>query len=459
MRRAGRSGLASLILSFWCLASWAGALPVHTGNLNNAIGSLVTQKLVNRGFAANDPRIATTLNGMGTWGRQAIGVAANDARYVSQRSLGRLFVRATPIGAVLMLASDLTYTNVDQDKAQLSGAALSGSVVKDPSSGVVAGGGYWVSGGVKGGDPQSVAWQGFTVSLPWETWTFTPSSQSSWTSIRQYYIGTRWHPSYCASGGCQQSTQAVDWVASGAPITCGSGGYINSANVCTAYSYNLHNAPTYSSTPKAIEDLALDIPPTKMVSPLPDQAVADLANDWWDAATVADPNALPRAQADPITSQDVANWRAANLTKIPTISDWFAPAVPNSTSITVPVPQPSSGSSTPPSTSGNPSTPGQGAQVDLGPDPNTATPQLDATPTIQQIVGPILNLMPDLKSFTVPGHTSQCPTAHANWSLFGRAFSFTMSTHCDLMEMNRSVIQAAMLVVWTLCATFIVLRA
>lgn len=458
MRQIGRSGVASLVGLLWCAMSWAG-LPAYTGNINQNVGAVVTQKLINRGFSANDPRIASTLTSMGNVGKQAIGAAANDARYVATRSMGRLFVRMTPIGAALMLASDMTFTNIDQDKAQLAGAALAGTVVVDPSSGVTAGGGYWSASGAKGSDPQSVAWQSFTVSLPWETWSFAPYNTAAWTSIRKSYQGSRYHPTYCATGGCQVTTVYVDYISSGAPVNCGPGSYINSSNVCVAYSYNLHNAPTYTPTPKSVEDLWADIPSTKATQALPDKAIADLTNAWWDSASAADPNALPRAQTDPVTETDVATWRAANPTKSPTIQDWFAPSVPDAVSPTVPVPAPSVAPMPSTTPAANPQTSGQGTQVDLGPDPNTPSPQLEATPTIQAIVGPLLNLMPDLKNFTVPSHTSTCPTATANWSMYGRSFGFTMTTHCDLMEQNRAVIEAAMLLVWTLTATFIVLRA
>lgn len=457
----GRTGLACLILLLSCCCAFGqSTLPAYTGNVNKAVGSLVTQKLINRGFAANDPRIAQTLGSLSNFGKQAVGIAANDARYVAQRSLGRIFLRATPVGAALMLASDMTFTNIDQDQAQLAGAALSGTVISDSSAGVTAGGGYWSSSGVKGSDPQSVAWQSFTVSAPWETWSFAPYNQSSWTTVRKSYQGSRWHPSYCASGGCQLTVVYVDWIASGAPISCAAGGYINSSNQCVAYTYALHNAPSYTPTPKAVEDLAADVPPTVKAKPLSDQAIADLANQWWDKAVSTDPNAVPRAQADPVTAQDVANWKVANPTSTPTIGDWFAPAVPNATTSTVPVPQPASSTGSQPVTdpATNPATSGQGTQIDLGADPNTPPPTMEATPTIQQIVGPLLGLMPDLKSFTVPNHTGQCPTAHFDLSMINLG-AYTVDKHCMLFEQNRAVIEAAMLVVWSIASVYIVLRA
>jgi hypothetical protein len=454
--RSGRySRLAGLIAFFWCAVAFGQALPAYTGNINANVAGVVTQKIVNRGFAANDPRIASTLNSMGNVGKQAVGVAANDARYVSSaRSVGRIFMKFAGPLAVLSLASDMVFTDVDQDKAQLSGAALNGSVIKDLSSGMSVGGAYWSSSGVSGSDPKSVAWQAFTVSPPWTTWTFTEYTPGSWTSIRQIYYGTRYHPSYCAAGGCQGTAVYVDYHATGAPKTCVAGTYY-SGGACVGYSYGLQNAPTYTPTPKTVEELVPDIPPTKLTQPLPDQAIADLTNQWWDAASAADPNALPRAQTDPVTPADVASWRTANPAQSPKVQDWFSPAVPNTTSAQVPLPQPATAPTPSPNPTPNPQTPGQGTQVDLGPDPNTPPPSLEATPTIQSIVGPITSLMPDLRNFNVADQAGTCP--QSSFTVFNR--THTLSSHCDLINNNRAVIEAAMLAVWTICAMFIVLRA
>ncbi|MNW66789.1 hypothetical protein D3C74_452930 [compost metagenome] len=109
-----------------------------------------------------------------------------------------------------------------------------------------------------------------------------------------------------------------------------------------------------------------------------------------------------------------------------------------------------------PDTATNPTpTPGEGTEVDLGDDPNTPAPTMEDTPTAQAILSPILNLMPDLKNFAVPSHASECPKP--SFSVFGHDYRWEV--HCTLMDQNRALIEAAMLLVWSIAALFIVLRA
>jgi hypothetical protein len=131
----------------------------------------------------------------------------------------------------------------------------------------------------------------------------------------------------------------------------------------------------------------------------------------------------------------------------PTIDDYVGPVAPPG-SATVPFPVPGTPSPTP-------VTPGDGTKVDLGPDPNVGPPTLEGTPTAQQIVGPFLNLMPDLRAINVADYPGVCPKPSFDW----RGTTYLMESHCTLLEANRGTIQTAMLLVWTIAAVVIVLRA
>lgn len=65
------------------------------------------------------------------------------------------------------------------------------------------------------------------------------------------------------------------------------------------------------------------------------------------------------------------------------------------------------------------------------------------------------NTFDGLKGWTVPNHVSSCPQPGFDWN----GSSYTINTHCQLWTDHQSAIAAAMLVVWSIAALFIVLRA
>lgn len=90
---------------------------------------------------------------------------------------------------------------------------------------------------------------------------------------------------------------------------------------------------------------------------------------------------------------------------------------------------------------------------DLTDTTNQADPTL---PTSQEFTDSFFkDTFNGLKGWQLPSHSSQCPTGTFN--LFGQAF--VMDSHCSLINGNWGALQAAMGVVWSLMALFIVLRA
>lgn len=88
-------------------------------------------------------------------------------------------------------------------------------------------------------------------------------------------------------------------------------------------------------------------------------------------------------------------------------------------------------------------------------DPRTPQPTLETPPTGDEIIAPIIGLMPDLKSYVVPSQAGQCPKPTI--SLFGK--TFTVDAQCTIAENSRTTLMAIMAVVYAIVAVFIVLGA
>lgn len=70
------------------------------------------------------------------------------------------------------------------------------------------------------------------------------------------------------------------------------------------------------------------------------------------------------------------------------------------------------------------------------------------------------NTFTNLLSWQLPAHTSACPRPSMDLSaIFGSGSIFTLQSHCDLLNSNAAPLHSAMLIVFTLSALFIVLRA
>lgn len=105
---------------------------------------------------------------------------------------------------------------------------------------------------------------------------------------------------------------------------------------------------------------------------------------------------------------------------------------------------------------------------------NTLAPKLDTIHSdlsVTQTVADPLTLgasdMPDwgatfgaLNSWTVPAHSSACPAPSVDLSgVFGVGSVYAFDAHCQLVADHYNALQAAMMVVWSLLALFVVLRA
>lgn len=434
MRLCLHQWLALLVACFFSVGTaYSAAVPAYNGKMNQAVGGIIQNKQSTWGFAANDPRVSATLSAVST-GLTTVAVGA---------ATGAIGTIGWP--------------------ALLVGAGVSAVVGGAISLGVDAISKWWFkpdgtieqpSGVIQSPSGSSLSLYCFgTVCAP------TQKQACEGTPTPNTVIGGHTFERdarHSTSGGCElfqrDITAGGDWQSAGllytgeltlSPNKCEGINLSPSGGVCPASNWPDEGPATYPTPAAAVAAL----PDAQTATPLSDEMLAAAANTAWK--TMADQGGVPWSASDPITPADVAAWRAENASSVPTIGDMIAP-VTTSTGSTVPIAPPGVQSSTGPAV-----TPGEGEQVDLGPDPNTGAPTLETTPTALQILQPILDLMPDLKNYQVAAQAGTCPTG--SFSFFSRTFVF--DGHCDMLETNRAIIEAAMLLVFTVLSVFLVLRA
>lgn len=427
-----------IFLGFFGTATAATA-PAYSPNFGSQTSTAIQQKLIQRGFAANDPRFSATLTRVG--GSVSTAAAAGGSSWLgvaARLGMGGVAALAIP------LAIDYYLKHNGDGTVTLSGAGMGAAPnITDPSAGVSLGGGYWSStiGGVKGGHPYNVGFQAATNAY------IAPGSYYDgivqFTCIAQ--SATR---HYCEFLGRIRSTQGtasfpvsfyVEWLSSGAPVACPSGSYISSTNTCLAYAFALVNQPVYQSVPVSPQEAIADLPqPALQLALSPDIQSQTIDHLWRNASAQPGYDGIPYDPSYPITSADIPTSPTV------TVGDYVGPAVSPSGSVfpnqsPAPVIQPAPGAQ----------------NINLGPDPAIPSPTLQEPPTSLEIVQPLLNLFPSLKNFSVPSHSSVCPTG--SFSFFGRVHQF--DKHCDLFEQFRPAIYGVFLLFWTLAAVKIILEA
>lgn len=247
------------------------------------------------------------------------------------------------------------------------------------------------------------------------------------------------------------------YVNNGPSQSCAQGNYLLVGEGCLAYSFPIENVledKTGVTPQEAIDNLPEEV----LDEELNPEIIAALANRAWQQAAT-DPNydGLPFPQSNPLTAADALPWITANPDLAPTVRDFVSPnpttssssnpwSLPANPTLPAPTPaQPNQDTVNP--GAGNPTT-------NLGPDPGIGVPALEAVPTAQQIAQPILDMLPDLRGYSPSSHTGECP--RPTIELYG---IHVLDAHCILIDDNKAVIQAAMLLAWALIALFIVLSA
>lgn len=449
---------------------YPGQKPILTGYYPNpavnpqtatttAVADLVVSNQAKNGFTASDPRVQTTLKNSGL---ALVGGIAGTV--VSNAPTGAGVAASLAIGGVC-LGGTLGLGSVGCGMLAWAGGAAVAAGVSSLLHWTMNSDGTVTASSGGGADPALPAGSCYSYpnsticvgtkdavasamcSQPGSVCSGTTQGGTGWTAHYTYEAGYIWQEVIYSNGYTEGKYKiGTPTVISGTPAPSG-----------TTYATQQAAVQALSDANKA---LALNA-----------QTLAALANASLQAAQNV-PGSLPANTANPVTEADAQAVIDSMGSNAPTVGDLFSPigadAVANAGATFTPsstlgaaatsgaltgsstVTGAGTGGVTQGSTAGNTT-----VNVNLGPDPGIGSPSLEATPTASMILAPILALMPDLKAFTVPAHSGTCPTA--SFSVWGKSWS--IDTHCPLIESNRTLIEAAMLLMWSIVIVFITLRA
>jgi hypothetical protein len=93
-------------------------------------------------------------------------------------------------------------------------------------------------------------------------------------------------------------------------------------------------------------------------------------------------------------------------------------------------------------------------ELDLSAPPLQA-PTLEQAPAADTILAPLINLIPQISSFTMPTHQSACYAP----SFQVMTKTFVMSQPCELIEPHRGLIALVSVLMWSISAFLIIMGA
>ena len=423
-------------------------------NMQHAMSGITREALAKRGFAGNDPRTYSTLQGMSNTAAALAGGTA--AATVGAITLAG--ITAPAWGTILLVAAVSSAVGI---AVQLGVNGLINWLFRSDNKLDIS------------GLPQPVS--NCTLGSTFEYWDANINGLTVFACDGMNLAMQALHTRYPLAQGQSQQVSCVNAVtviscsnANGfgyayrktgtVSRTCGPGTYL-AGTECIAYTFTpapASPAATAQSMQQAFNALT-EAEKQKALNP---QLVATMANSLWQqAAALPGYAGFPYPSSNPITTAEATAWRLANPTYWPTVGDFVTPRPTTTTT-----PSPWALPSNPPTTSTspllttqpNPSVvnPATQSLTNLGPDPATPAPELEAIPTAQDILNPVLNFLPNHKSFAAPSQAGQCPTPTI--TLYG---THTLNAHCTIIDQNKSIIQAAMTFAWAAIALFIILSA
>lgn len=419
-----------------------------------AISALVGAAAAAEGFVANDPRIAATVAAIGATAAgfasslaAAAGSAVSAVPWVAvatSAGLGALLA-----GVPTTLGNDtLTAWKINSDGTVTTQKSSSSA---DPFPALTDGGAAWCVYSVCGSTADAAAQayaQHQNASGAGYTWVFDKCTlQGSTSSSCSFNLLDKTSGSMVTSSSVGPGLAAAPW----SGTACSSGMLDDTA--CMSYvppppPPPVTGSPTSAAAGTSSSDAADTLNPVML---------ADTVNALWlDAAQGSGYNGLPYPVNAPILPAQAGTIETELGSSAPTVGS-FTSGAGTLSGVSSSAPFGATGASTGAGASAVPAAtnPGSGAEVNLGPDPGVGLPSLESTPTAAQILAPLLNLLPDLRSFSVPAHGAVCSPLVIPF--FDKSLSTT--AHCDLAEKVRPELHGAMVLVYSLVALFIVLGA
>jgi hypothetical protein len=490
--------------------SHAQALPTASFVVNRAVASAVARVAAARGFAANDPKIAATLTGIGqvstslnvastavgvgmavagvpVWmgiaaslGVVALGMGVN--AWINgangEVSQAQISVAATPTGNKLLvdapaqsLPSYSAPTIIDTAPLWARAVNAGAPIYRSPSECYANEACFALP--LPPDQPSfryTADWQGKTLLATtnvfqfgqWYTFLTQPNlTMPTGVTFTWEFAGVQLFPN--STGGNQitvyinESTSGGD--SQGLPSYSRTNTYNNVGQV-----YGQIGPQYYPD----LDQAAAAISPAVKTAKISNDTLARLIDQVWQRAAM-DPNyqGVPYSYSQPVTEADVMPWAMENPQAVPTIDDLLSPASNPGTNI-VPI-SPEATPTTDPGSNPNPNpTPGTSnnvnvintpnvnvtntVRIDWGDNPDWVPPQSDMP---GEIMGSITQLFAPIQRFAVPSHNAECPRPSIN--LFER--TIVMDGHCALLDAVKPTLYAVMTAVWAILAAIIVLTA
>jgi hypothetical protein len=448
--------LSVMALSLSSSPAFAQAAPAYRATVNQSVAKVVKYNATRRGFPANDPRIAATVGAVGaaaTTVAVGVGAAVVAGTSIAWGSIIATAVVGTLVSIGIGYGIDWLFGN--------NGKVKPGEG-KPPVLGALVPGAAWYETlyGCSGSSPEAV---------------MQCSAQSSLATYSSYAVKPSIYPlSITANGSGYRGVLQND---GGAKVTNSSSGEAPSSKVinigptnytgpscdsgmakggkCLAYA----NTRTGGATETQIEDAIKAMSAADQARPVTPSVMAGAINKYWsDASQQPGYSGLPFSPGDPVTEADADAVRQADPASWPSVGDLLQPVAPGATAgqtvppIKVPDTTQPNAPSIPAGT--NPST--QPVQ-NLGADPGIGSPSAEQEPSISSLFDPFDAMLSGLRGFSgasVPT-SGQCPSY--TFHFFGK--DMQLNGWCPMLEDNRALIGAVMVLAFTIMSLFVLMRA